>query len=219
MDSKRSQTGPAKVAPVSGTIPRPVRTGEAVEEGRPSYHEVERVMGHLDRALDDLRVEFEKFFSGSSKLPPEPARADIQRQLRLLRVKNLRSTAEQFRLGALEARFNSFNEMFNRRLRDHEEGRALVRSAPPPPRPRAEPPDSVVVGARTDRTLVAGLLDELRRRGAAAGSFDLDRFTAYLEQQASSIRARTGCDAVQFRLAEEDGKVKLKARPLADAGV
>jgi hypothetical protein len=31
----------------------------------------------------------------------------------------------------------------------------------------------------------------------------------------SAIREKTGCSEVQFRLAAEDGKIKLKARPVA----
>ncbi len=221
MDSRRSPTGPVKAVPA--TRPTPVsgslhvgRPKEAPDENRPTHHQVEKLMDHLDRALDDLRIEYEKFFSGTAKLPPEPARLALQRDLRLLRGKNLRSTAEQFRLGALEARFNSFNEMFTRRVRAVEEGRnGAARPAPPPASaPRSAPVDGVVLAGATDRTQVGALLDELRRRGGGSG-LDLDRFASYLEQQASSIRARTGCDAVQFRLAEEDGKVKLKARPLS----
>jgi len=45
--------------------------------------------------------------------------------------------------------------------------------------------------------------------------FDLASFGSYLERQAAAIRVKTGCEEVQFRLAAEDGKLKLKARPLA----
>jgi hypothetical protein len=31
----------------------------------------------------------------------------------------------------------------------------------------------------------------------------------------TAIREKTGCTQVQFRLATEDGKVRLKARPVA----
>jgi hypothetical protein len=31
----------------------------------------------------------------------------------------------------------------------------------------------------------------------------------------AALREKTGCREVQFRLATEDGKVKLKARPVA----
>ena len=44
--------------------------------------------------------------------------------------------------------------------------------------------------------------------------FDLDSFGRYLQQQVASIQQKTGCAEVQFRVAVEDGKVKLKAKPL-----
>ena len=46
---------------------------------------------------------------------------------------------------------------------------------------------------------------------------DLERFGAYLERQAESIRSKTGCREIQFRLAVEDGKMKLKAKPIRQA--
>ena len=46
---------------------------------------------------------------------------------------------------------------------------------------------------------------------------DLDRFGAYLERQAEAIRSKTGCREIQFRVAVEDGKMKLKAKPIRQA--
>jgi hypothetical protein len=43
---------------------------------------------------------------------------------------------------------------------------------------------------------------------------DLDTFRGYLQKQMTQIRDKTGCDAVQFRVVNEDGKVKLKAKPV-----
>ena len=42
----------------------------------------------------------------------------------------------------------------------------------------------------------------------------IDSFQTYLRRQTEAIRQKTGCDEVQFRVAEEDGKLKLKARPV-----
>ena len=50
--------------------------------------------------------------------------------------------------------------------------------------------------------------------GAEGPRFDLASFGSYLQRQAAAIRAKTGCAEVQFRLAAEDGKLRLKARPL-----
>ena len=43
---------------------------------------------------------------------------------------------------------------------------------------------------------------------------DLGRFRAYLDRQAEVIRKKTGCAEIQFRIAVEEGKMKLKAKPL-----
>jgi len=43
---------------------------------------------------------------------------------------------------------------------------------------------------------------------------ELEAFRGYISRQIESIRIKTGCDAVQFRLATEEGKLKLKAKPV-----
>jgi len=67
---------------------------------------------------------------------------------------------------------------------------------------------------------VAALYEQVTAAGAPGGGaegprFDLASFGSYLQRQSAAIRAKTGCAEVQFRLAAEDGKLKLKARPLA----
>ena len=45
---------------------------------------------------------------------------------------------------------------------------------------------------------------------------DLDAFATYLARQQQLIRDRTGCDQVSFRIVEENGKKKLKAKPVRE---
>ena len=49
---------------------------------------------------------------------------------------------------------------------------------------------------------------------AANTKVDLESFRKYLDRQATRIRERTGCVEVQFRLTEENGAAKLKAKPV-----
>jgi hypothetical protein len=64
---------------------------------------------------------------------------------------------------------------------------------------------------------VEALFAGLARAGGAA-RLDLESFRGYLEKQAAEIRAKTGAERVQFRLAQEEGKIKLKARPVRSDG-
>ena len=76
-------------------------------------------------SIEKYKIEFERFLAGATMIPPEEHRLRLVRELRELRTANLRTSADQFRLASMEARFNSYSELFNRRLRDREEGRGV----------------------------------------------------------------------------------------------
>ena len=87
--------------------------------------------------------------------------------------------------------------------------------APPPERRRYDPREGITLGGSFDSEAVEALYQGLAS-GPDAPKFDLDSFQTYLDRQATALREKTGCSQVQFRLAAEDGKIKLKARPIAD---
>jgi hypothetical protein len=185
--------------------------------GRRQSSALSEGLDQLNRDVQQLRVDFERFFNGALPFPPEELRGRVQTQIRNLRTLNNAATAvEAFRLSDLEARFNSYNELFNRRLRDIEEGRHPAgRQAPPPPPPRRyDPAQGIVFGDRVDPEAAEALYQGLVSAPGDTPRFDLDSFQTYLARQVTAIREKTGCTAVQFRLATEDGKVKLKARPV-----
>lgn len=171
-------------------------------------------LDQLDRAIQRLRIDFERFFNGALPVPPEDQRNQVQIRLKRLRNVNLSSAVDSFRLGNLEARFNTWNELFNRRLREREEGHR------PPPRVAAaaerrfDPSSGVVFGEQIEPEAAEALYQGLASGPGSSPKFDLDSFQSYLAKQVAAIRQKTGCEQVHFRLAEEDGRLKLKARPV-----
>jgi hypothetical protein len=124
---------------------------------------------------------------------------------------------DNFRLGALEAQLNSYGEMFSRRLRVREEGKEAPRHTASGAFPRHDVDAGVVVGPRCEQDAVEALFQGLAERNPRGATMDLDTFRGYLERQVAQIRDKTGCTAVQFRVVNEDGKVKLKAKPVGPA--
>ena len=223
MDPKRTQ----RPAAVSSPADRPGRKpgfgstpvlGPAARRAVPAPVPAGELLDRLARDVKQLQVDFERFFSGALPFLPEELRGSIQAQLRHLRGANLTAAADNFRLGDLEARFNTYNELFNRRLREREEGRRAARPAPPAAERRFDPRQGIVVAGAVEPEAAAALYQGLAT-GGEAPRFDLGTFQSYLDRQVAAIRGKTGCAEVQFRLAEEDGKLKLKARPIgAPAG-
>lgn len=175
-------------------------------------------MDRLERDLVQMRIHYERFFNGAPgvEFPDvERERTRIGHELRKLRNAKLSGVEENFRLASIEARYASYGELFGRRVRQLEEG--PVTAAPRPHAPHAGDGDGVVVEERVDDRTVEALYRGLQREAGAGPRFDLDSFRTYLERQLTTIRSKTGCQRVQFRIAEEDGKMKLKARPLREA--
>jgi len=179
----------------------------------PPRRSIQEELEKLSTDLQLLRVEFERFLSGAVPVPPEDLRSRVLATFRQLRGRSVSSVAEGFQLGELEARFNTYNERFNRRLRDQEEGRHAGRAVAAPPPSAFDVRRGVVIGAAADAEAVEALYQGLAK-SEGGPKFDLGSFQSYIERQVASIRAKTGCSEVQFRLADEDGKLKLKARPV-----
>jgi hypothetical protein len=191
-------------APAPAPAQGAVRKGPVVSEA----------LDQLQRDIRQLQIDFERFFNGGLPLPPEELRNRIQAQLRNLRNTNITAAVDSFRLNDLEARYNSYNEMFNRRLRDVEEGRSHHKVFAVVERPRFDPRGGIVFGSEIDSAAAEALYHGLVAGPGDGPRFDLDSFQTYLRRQTEAIRQKTGCDEVQFRVAEEDGKLKLKARPV-----
>lgn len=177
---------------------------------------LQEALDQLGRNIQQLRIEFERFFNGGLTVPPEELRNRIAMQLRQFRSINLTAAVDSFRLSDFEARFNTYNELFNRRLREREEGRQPGRvtteiELPP----RYDVAAGILVADSIEPAAAEALYVGLSKGGGEAPRFDLGSFQTYIERQAAAIRERTGCSQVQFRLADEDGKLKLKARPIS----
>ncbi len=188
--------------------PTPAFTASGAAQG--SEWAVRDALNKLEHGIQELRVEFERFFNGALPVPPVDLKDRLQTALRRLRDRPIHNLADRFRLQQLEARFNTYSELQNRRLRGREEGRTAL--AVPAAGPRFDLAEGVVLDPSLPGDAVEALFAGLARGDGAR--FDLDSFRSYLTQQLAAIRAKTGCEEVRFRLVEEDGQTRLKAKPI-----
>ena len=95
---------------------------------------IERELNDLERGITSLRIEYERFFGGELKRPPVQTRRALEETLRRLGNSDVEKAAERFRLQSLQSRYNSFVELWEKRLQAREEGRTgpVRRLAPVP---------------------------------------------------------------------------------------
>ncbi|MFQ5526045.1 MAG: hypothetical protein ACE5GX_07250 [Thermoanaerobaculia bacterium] len=160
-----------------------------------------------------LRIEFDKFMAGASRVPPEEFRFQIERRIRHMRQAKLRSFAQRFRLGSLEASFNTLCELHGRRLRDIEQGKvAHPRRAEA--RPQLDPTRGFVLGDKADRSALEALYKKLYGASGRESKTDFGSFEKHVAKQVQSLQKKTGCRQVHLRVTEDGGTLKLKAKPV-----
>jgi hypothetical protein len=204
--------------------------------------DVESDLIALEKMIRQLQIDWEKFFGGVEKKPPVDLRTKVEAIIRRYAGTELRNNTERFRYQNLTARYNTFNEMWNKRLRAIEEGRPvglhLTRAIAPPPPPPAEAPAPAAAAASARRTgappaaslkeyriqnpdgdavmvkaLYRQFVDERRKAGETA-AVSYDSFEKLIAQQANRILTEKGAAAVDFRIEAKEGKVSLKAKPV-----
>jgi hypothetical protein len=122
---------------------------------------IERELNDLERGITTLKIEYERFFGGELKRPPVLPRRAVEETLRRLGNADVEKAAERFRLQSLQSRFNSFAELWAKRMQVKEEGRTgpVRRLGPPvlaaPPEPKPGRKSSAVAGPLDVAALVA----------------------------------------------------------------
>jgi len=185
---------------------------------------IARDLDLLEKSIAALKLDYERFFSGDVKVPPVPDRKSVEQVLRRIGNAPVEKVAERFRLQAIQSRFTTLSDLWEKRLLAREEGRGPVRlpGRPRPldagaPRPAgdASSPGSVKGSGRGD---LKSLFDRYCAARAAAGEdasrLRFDRFEELVKKQAAEIRKVTGATRLAFDVQTRDGKVRLVGRSL-----
>jgi len=194
----------------------------------------------LDKLEEDIRKlknKYDQFFTGITKMAPLQDRRNIEVYIYELGKQKMRDNTRRFRFNTLLTRYNQFREMWSRKMREREEGpmefrrRQAVFSGdgaaalppPPPPEPQrvtsARPDPYVKVAKGSNGEAVRKLYDEIEREHLKLGKLPpitIEQLGQMVQKQSEAVRSRYHVDNVAFRVETEDGRVKLKAKPLQD---
>jgi hypothetical protein len=187
----------------------------------------------IERSIRQLQIEWEKFFAGVERKPPSELKARFEALIRRNANEEIRNNADRFRYQNLLARYSTFSELWNKRLRALEEGRPMGlhgrAAALPPALPAPAAPASPAAAAPRrsaggevriqdpagDAQAMRGLYErfvEARQQAGESATVKYENFEKLIAQQTRRILAEKGGQAVDFRLETRDGKVSLKAK-------
>jgi len=189
----------------------------------------------LNTRLRQLKSQFNLFFSGALPKPPLEVRDLLDKDVKRLGMIREMKLSQRFLYNNFVNRWNLYSELWNKKLQEREEGARTVvmarrrlgvdagqGSAPPPP--QAAAPAKRLVARAAIRNAVDDSGENMKAfyksflearqetGGGKAPSFE--KFCQEIERQAKTIREKTDCERVDFRLYLEDNKVSLRAKPV-----
>jgi hypothetical protein len=174
----------------------------------------------MEEAITNLQVLYEKYFLGLDRKPPDQERRHVSEKMRLLKTTQVKNTALKFRIQALFAKLISFERMWDRTLREIEDGtykRDLfkaklhqARRSEDEPRPKSGAPQ---ISDQMIRKLYDTYLVARQRTGESTAGLTVESLAARLRTQVPELMARHKARNIEFKVVIKGGKAVLKAIP------
>ncbi len=190
----------------------------------------------LDDGIRKLKIEYDVYFAGGAKKPPEDVEWRIRNVLKKFSDGRSLTMQQQFRYNTLAQKFAVLSDLWRRKLKIKEEGYRRPQDAllaiqglrPDEEHAAAEALGLTEKGAahrgkphfefadpRAELAKAQGLYEalvEARRRNGVPPGPDFDSFRAFLSRKTTEIRTQFGCASVEYSIELENGEVRLKAR-------
>jgi hypothetical protein len=177
----------------------------------------------LDEGISALKIEYNRYFTGAAERPPYDLQASLETVIRRHAAPvQGRRTAEQFRYNSLVNQFRVLTELWNRNVRNIEEGRPSLlqkRESEAPVR-ATDGEQEVYRGAveADDPTAENRTLNELYQSYMQATgdngqqSLSYQSFQNQVHNRLERFQARTGARNVVLRIVLVDNRPVLKLR-------
>ena len=182
-------------------------------------------LDELDEALTNLHVLYEKYFLGIDRRPPDQERKRVSTRTRELRTQMIRNTALKFRINTLFAKLISFERMWDRTLREIEDGtyKRDVFKARMHMKDRVEPGQKKVAAAPAApeipdeklRRLYDTYLVARQRTGESTAGISYESLASRIRAQVPQLMEKHKAKNIEFKVVIKGGKAVLKAIPHA----
>lgn len=174
----------------------------------------------LDEAMSELQVLYEKYFLGLDRRPPDQQRRKVSEKMRLLKTTLVKNTGLKFRVQTMFAKLISFERMWDRTLREIEDGtykRDLFKAKLRQARQSSEPQRGRSASPQISDDMIRKLYDTYmvarQRTGESTSGLTYESLASRLRTQVPELMARHKARNIEFKVVIKGGKAVLKAIP------
>ena len=200
---------------------------------------IDEELSVLEDHVRRLKIEYDIYFGGGSKKPPADVEWKVKNLLKKYSDGNRMNYTQRFRYSTIQQRYALYNALWQQKLqikeegyrrpqdahlgiqglRDHEQHEAEKAIKHHGAVLEEDKAFSIACAdPRAESKNVEALfsaLSQARTKAGEKGSANLDSFKKFVQQKTTEIRKQYGCQAVEYSIEMQGGKVKLKAKPKA----
>jgi len=189
---------------------------------------IESDLAVLEGTLRQLESEYEQFLSGKVRIQPMKTEADLQRMIRLYSARGIQNPSLRFRYTNIVARYNSFKNVWERKVRELEEGRTFGRPRRAAPRPLSRPAapgpppkrDFIAADLQAEKGNMEDIFSsykDLRSEcGESTERLRLENFTRLLSEKVDRLKKTKKCEKVEIRIRRDRDKCRILVRPVKE---
>ena len=182
----------------------------------PQVQEKEAVTKDVDllaKELETLRLSYDQYFLGLEKKPPTKQREKVIAIIRKYSGVVIQNVRAKFKFQQTIARYNTYTVLWDRVLREMEEGkytrdvfRAKLHEEERGIKSKPTKVDPVAA-------LFAQYIETRKKNNESTQGLSLNSFQKTLQTQIETIKSKTKASGVRFQVTTEEGKTKIKAIP------
>ncbi len=174
----------------------------------------------LENKVKQAKLEYEQYFSGTRPREPQLLRGEIQKTVLKYTNQPIQNTAQRFRFNSINSRFQAFKRQWDTILRQIDAGtyKRHVFKADLHDRERGLGVGGAGKGGaaggapnQSSGDLFEAYRDARLACGESVKGLTPAKLEAVISKQEKAVKAKLGCEKVNFRVVVEAGKVKLKA--------
>jgi hypothetical protein len=182
---------------------------------------IDEDLTNMEDWLRRLKIEYQVFFAGNRKKPPDDLRMRVETLVKRLSECIDMSYSQRFRFSTLVTRFYVYRDLWRRTTLDREMDIASKETAPPKTgsaqkqvKPPAEHIRISISDPKIEEEKVRQLYDALihiKSKETQQTPISYQQFAKYIATQTLGIQKRHGCTKVAFTIALDEDAIRFTA--------
>jgi hypothetical protein len=191
---------------------------------------IDEELNVLEDALRRLKIEYDVYFGGGSKRPPNDLEWRVQSLVKKHSDTGKLNFQQRFRYNSLAQKYAIFSDLWRQKMKVKEEGyrrpsdamlgiQGLRTESALEAVETASTPEAFSIrcgekmpNSEQVRSLYEAMMQARKAAGEGASAGSIESFTKFVRTKTAQIRQEMKCESVEFSVEVEQGRVKLKAR-------